>query len=65
LRGRARGCARVEGAPHPPPLCVRTPGIATMWATIVMNWVIATLIIAVVVVWIITQWRIWRSRAVR
>jgi hypothetical protein len=36
-----------------------------MWAVIVMNWVITTLILAVVVVWIIVQWRIWRSRAVR
>ena len=59
FRGHARGCARGQGALHPPPL------FATMWATIVMNWVIATLILAVVVVWIIVQWRIWRSRAVR
>jgi hypothetical protein len=36
-----------------------------MWAMIVMNWVIATLIMAVVIVWIIIQLQIWRSRELK
>jgi hypothetical protein len=67
---RFRGHARAD-APGVKGRCIRRrcssvrQVFATMWATIVMNWVIATLIVAAVVVWIIVQWRIWRSRAVR
>jgi hypothetical protein len=36
-----------------------------VWAMMVMNWVIATLIMAAVIVWIIIQLQIWRSRELK